>query len=69
LNYLQTIQQIHFVEGRISSQSNNRVILQVVLQVVAVIFYLPCLESYPKHVRDKNSVEVSYNELHSLGEK
>jgi hypothetical protein len=30
---------------------------------------LPCLESYPKHVRDKNSVEVSYNELHSLGEK
>ncbi len=39
------------------------------LQVVPVIIYLPCLESYPKHVRDKNSVKVSYNELHSLGEK
>jgi hypothetical protein len=69
LNYPQTIQQTHFVGRRISSQSNNRVILQVVLQVVPVIFNLPCLESCPKHVRDKNSVEVSYNELHSLGEK
>jgi hypothetical protein len=69
LDYPQTIQQTHFVGRRISSQSNNRVILQVALQVVPVIFYLPCLESYPKHVTDKNSVEVSYNELHSLGEK
>jgi hypothetical protein len=69
LNYPQTIQQTHFAGRRISSLSNNRVILQVVLQVVPVIFNLPCLESYPKHLRDKNSVEVSYNGLHSLGEK